>query len=346
MNITENLNTETKPSVWKKKNLIPAAIIAAGLIIAAAIIFVERGSLGFLSGEKAAGKAIDYINQNKDILTGGNSVSLISVTDENGIYKISFKIGESEDSYTSYVTKDGRYLFPGGYDLMATTTNSNSSDSNNNGNSQPTATCETVNKAEKSALEAFVVSKCPYGLQMQRILYEIVKNIPSLAKNIKVRYIGSVENNQITSMHGDEEAQENLRQICIREEQSDKYWNYIGCHIKTGKVDDCLTSANVNKTQLNTCVTDASKGLTYAEADFNLQEQYLVAGSPTLFLNGGEVSEFDFGGRTAEAAKNLLCCGFSQTPGVCTQKLTENSAATGYSEDYAGSGDSASGDCN
>jgi hypothetical protein len=33
-----------------------------------------------------------------------------------------------------------------------------------------------------------------------------------------------VKNGKIASMHGDEEAKENLRQICIREEQKDKYW--------------------------------------------------------------------------------------------------------------------------
>lgn len=190
------------------------------------------------------------------------------------------------------------------------------------------------------------MSQCPYGVQMQRILSEVVKNIPSLATDIKVEYIGAVEEGKITSMHGDAEAQENLRQICIREEQADKYWNYIACHIKKGDVESCLASANVNTTQLNTCLTDAAKGLKYAAADFNSQDEYNVSGSPTLFLNGEKVSEFDFGGRTAEALKTLLCCGFNSTPDLCSQKLTEDSAATGFSETYAGSGSSSgSGGC-
>jgi len=60
-----------------------------------------------------------------------------------------------------------------------------------------------------------------------------------------------------------------------------------------------------------------------------------------LILNGEKVSEFDFGGRTAEAVKNLLCCGFSEKPELCSKKLSETQAATGFSENYS-SGDSSS----
>ncbi len=218
------------------------------------------------------------------------------------------------------------------YDLTATSSNS----SDESSGSQTKATCETLKKTDKAVLEAFVVSKCPYGLQMQRILSEVVKNIPSLAENIKVEYIGAIEGDKITSMHGDEEAQENLRQICMREEQSDKYWGYIACHIGKGDVDSCLTSAGVNTTKLNTCMTDSSKGLKYAAEDFAAQNQYQVSGSPTIFLNGEKVSEFDFGGRTADALKTLICCGAQVQPGVCSQSLATSSAATSFSETYTG----------
>jgi len=43
-------------------------------------------------------------------------------------------------------------------------------------------------------------------------------------------------------MPEDVEAKENLKQICIREEQSDKYWNYAGCYINGGQ-NHCLVKA-------------------------------------------------------------------------------------------------------
>ena len=200
--------------------------------------------------------------------------------------------------------------------------------------------CEDIKKVEKPVLEAFVVSKCPYGLQMQRVLNEIIKNISSLANNIRVEYIGSIENEKITAMHGDEEAQENLRQICLREEQSDKYWKYIDCHIKKGEVENCVAEADIDKAKLDSCLKEDSRGLKYAKEDFDLGKKYNVTSSPTLILNGERASEFDFGGRTAEAVKTLICCGFETQPDFCSQKLNENQAATGFSETYNSSSSS------
>jgi len=314
------------------KILIPVTILVAGLSIAGAIFYINREKA--LSPQEAAKIAMDYINQN---LLEGRTASLISVKEENGIYKFRLKIEDSE--YDSYVTRDGKLLFTAGIDLTLKPETQQESETSQ----QPQKlTCEDLKKSDEPSLEAFVVSKCPFGLQMQRILNEIVKNMPSLANNIKVRYIGSIQDNKVTSMHGDPEAEENLRQICIREEQKDKYWNYIACHIQKGEVDSCLAGANINKVNLNNCLTDATKGLNYAKEDFDSGVKYQVSGSPSLFLNGEGVSEFDFGGRTAEAVKTVVCCGFGQQPEICSQKLSETQAATGFSETYGSTSDSSS----
>ena len=288
-----------------------------------------------LSPEAAAQKAIDYLNNR--LLAGNLKASLVSVQETSGLYRFTLKIGEKE--YTSFVTKDGKILFAEeGIDLdkevaIATPT------------PKPKATCEDIKKQETPILEAFVVSQCPFGLQMQRILNEILKNIPELRNNIKVKYIGSIVNGKIDSMHGDEEAQENLRQICIREEQGDKYWSYIDCYIKEGKTNECLKLAKIDEAKLNECVKNQNLGLKYAQADFDLQQKYKVTGSPTLILNGKQVDEFDFGGRTAEAVKTLICCGFSQKPEFCNKKLTEVQAATYFSPTYSKGSSQGGGSC-
>ena len=107
----------------------------------------------------------------------------------------------------------------------------------------PEQACANMTKSDKPLLEAFVVSQCPFGLQMQRIMAEIVSKSPQAEDYLKVRYIGSISNNTITSMHGDKEAQENLRQICIREEQPDKYWGYVNDYMKEGESTECLRSS-------------------------------------------------------------------------------------------------------
>ena len=164
-------------------------------------------------------------------------------------------------------------------------------------------TCANMTKSDKPLLEAFVVSRCPFGLQMQRIMTNMINQSKDAENYLKVRYIGAVSNNTITSMHGDVEAKENLRQICVREEQSDKYWNYVSCYMKEGKNMDCLKVASIDEGKLNACTNDTSRGLSYARKDFDEANKFKITGSPTLLMDNKIVSESDFAtNTTAEGA--------------------------------------------
>ena len=94
------------------KYLIPGAIAVAGILIAGAFVYLNYFPLGILSSQAAADKAIAFINQN---IEQGATANLVQVTEENNVYKISLKINETP--YESYITKDGRFLFPSGIDL-------------------------------------------------------------------------------------------------------------------------------------------------------------------------------------------------------------------------------------
>lgn len=104
-----------------KKNIIPIAIIVAGLLIAGALVYVNyqkcpgktsiEGQI--LSSQEAAEKVIDFINQN--VLRGKATASLTETIEENGLYKIKFVIEGQE--IESYVTLDGKLLFPEAIDL-------------------------------------------------------------------------------------------------------------------------------------------------------------------------------------------------------------------------------------
>ncbi len=324
------------------KSLIPLIVAIAGVILVVVAVVVlsqvaksKKSQESSKQNQEIAQKSLDYVNKN---LLGGTAAAVLGdISEENGLVKMKITVGGNE--IESYATKDGKLFFPQAFNMEEVVDNSGS-------NGEPgQKSCEELKKAQTPLLEAFVVSKCPYGLQMQRILAEVVKNIPQLASDIKVRYLGSISGNTITSMHGDVEAQENLRQICLREE-TNKYWNYISCYIQKGEADNCLSSVGANKTELQKCITDSTRGLKYAKEDFDLQDKYEASGSPTLILNEEEVSEFWFGGRTADALKTLLCCGFDKDQGVCSQTLSKDQATTGLSETYS-SGDSSnnSGGC-
>ena len=113
---------------------------------------------------------------------------------------------------------------------------------------------------------------------------------------------------------------------------------------KKGESASCLIDSGIDKDKLESCKKEESRGLSYAQEDFDLNAKYQASGSPTLILNEGEVSEFDFGGRTAEAVKSLICCGFENQSQICETILSKEEATTGFSETYS-SGDSGSGSC-
>lgn len=98
------------------KKILPVAIIIAGIVIAGAIYYVNNPNseeseevIGeIISPEDAAEKAINFINQN--LLNEGTTASLIEVSEEMGLYKIKFDIEGQE--IESYLTRDGKLLFP------------------------------------------------------------------------------------------------------------------------------------------------------------------------------------------------------------------------------------------
>lgn len=94
------------------------------LIILLVIITIVSGSVAFLftdwierrgglPKEEIAKRAVEYINEN--LLQEGVTLSLVDVVEESGVYKMTFKIGEEE--FPSYVTLDGKLLFPQVIDL-------------------------------------------------------------------------------------------------------------------------------------------------------------------------------------------------------------------------------------
>jgi len=293
-------------------------------IVLGILLIVSWANLFGVSETEAQTKVQDYL----DSLPIAGSAIAESVAKEHDLFKVDVNI--QGEIIETYVTKDGEIMFTSPIDLTVPPITGATTQE------EVPKTCDDLTKQDEPLIEAFVVSYCPYGTQMQRILAEV-----PLKDNIKVRYIGSMADNQVTSMHGEQEAQENLKQICIREEQSDKFWDYVSCFIKAGDSASCLVEASIDTSKLDNCMT--STGIDYAKEDFALANKYQVSGSPTLILNGERVSEFDFGGRNAEALKTLICCGSSKELSGCSETLETASAATGFSVAY--SGETSSGSC-
>lgn len=331
-----------KKQTFKSKKLfsflVPFLIIA--LLVGVAVVKRGRDKMVELQ-TKTIPEVVKQLAGPGTVVNGVNKLK-----SESGLYsfELDLTISGQNQKFTSYITKDGKIFFVSGTktsELKGTTAQ---------GTEQPAAlTCADVKKADTPKVTAFVVANCPYGLQMQRVMNKAITEQPALASSFEVKYIGAIENGKITSMHGDEEAQENLRQICIREEQKNLYWPYVSCYMKgADKSASCLASTGVNVNTVNACMADAKRGNTYAQKDFDLAGKFSVNSSPTLLVNESQVvSEFDFGGRTADALKQVSCCASNKEAAFCQTALSTEAVAASFSEtDAAAAGGSAAADCN
>lgn len=329
------------------KNTYLAIIAVVGVVVAGALIYVNSNSgssfslndlsFGFgASSNQIAEKAVKYINDNK--LSQSEAALVGNATQESGVIKFKIQIGSNE--FDSYATKDGKFLFPQVVVMEPDKTTAEPAA----GTGETPKTAADIKKVDNPMLEAYIVSRCPFGLQMQRVMAEAIKTVPELGKYMKSMYMGSVasDGKSITAMHGEAEATENLRQICIRDEQASKYWDYVSCQMKaSGTETACEKSTGIDSAKLNACMSDTSRGVAYAKEDFDLTTKYNVTGSPTLILGEANISEFDFGGRTPEALKTIVCAAFNSQPSFCSTTLSTEQAAASFSPTYSSGSETA-----
>ena len=167
-------------------------------------------------------------------------------------------------------------------------------------------------------LEVFVMSYCPYGLQIEKGLlgaYDLLKG----KANFKVRFVSY-------TMHGQKEDDENARQMCIREETK-QFWNYLQCFVDKGQGSEsqCMTTAGIDESKINDCMKN--RAADYLAVDKELNTKYGVQGSPTAILDEKEASV----DRSPEAIKTAICDAFTTSkPSECSIKLDSANPSPGF----------------
>src|SRR3989339_2067295 len=206
----------------------------------------------------------------------------------------------------------------------------------------PSAPASNLPKNSKPKVELFVMSYCPFGLQMEKAAapaWELLKN----KADISVKFVSY-------AMHGLKEIEENTRQYCIQQNQPAKFQAYLTCF--TGKDDykGCLAQTGISEGSLTSCVNstnDKFKTLvkyndqtTWLSGrypvypiDGDLNTKYDVQGSPTLVINGAQVEGVN---RTADGVKKAICAAFNNPPAECGTTLAAAAFGAGFGYDTAG----------
>ncbi len=190
-------------------------------------------------------------------------------------------------------------------------------------------------KSDKPQAELFVMSYCPYGLQMEKAFLPVMELLKGKAE-MDIKFVSY-------AMHEKQEIDENTRQYCIQKEQQDKFIKYLTCFTTKDDYKSCLKEAGVNESKMNACVASADKqfGITAKYNDKeswlsgrfpiypvhqDLNEEYGVAGSPTLVINGVQIDS----NRSPEAVKQAICGAFNNPPAECSETLSTQSAGPGF----------------
>lgn len=315
----------SKITANKWKSAFVALVLLVVLGVVSGMVALGGTAAPALSKEAAASKAIGYINDN--LLNGAATAKLQGVTEANDLYLIKLEI--SGRAFDSYISKDGKLLFPTVVDMSGQAAQPQ--------NGQPQAASFDAPDAEKPKVKMFVMSFCPYGQQAETGLAPVHALLGDKA-TIEPHFVlydnyqgGSaqycIDNGTLCSMHGIGELHEDIRQMCVYKTfGADAFWKYvskINAECNSRNIDSCWEGVakktdGIDPDKLNYCYLNEGLGLARAEKALN--EKYGVQGSPTIFVN-----ELQYNGeRGADAFKQAVCSGFADKPAECSQAVTGN----------------------
>lgn len=317
-------STEKALLLLKEKSLI-----VNGFLIAVAILF---GYMWYSSNnspdtttdigiEKAERKLLSFVEGN--MVEPGTKVNVKGMSIENGLYKANLEIMGQEA--ITFISKDGSTFYPQGYVISEV--------DKQKAEAQQKADVE-VPKTAKPKVEAFVMSYCPYGTQIQKGLLPVVEGLGD-SIDFDFKFVDY-------AMHGEKEIEENVRQYCISENEPQKFKSYLSCFLKAGKSADCLASEAINTSLLTKCANQVDQEFKIDEKIENKEtwkgkyppfdlhsednEKYSVQGSPTLVVNGVTVQP----ARDSASLLTAICDSFETKPDACNEELSSDAPSPGF----------------
>jgi hypothetical protein len=206
---------------------------------------------------------------------------------------------------------------------------------------------QIVCREERSnTLDLFVMAWCPFGTKAVDSMKEVLGNFKTglsfglhFLVNVldeekfnamppmrKSRCVKKPDNMYYCSLHGEEELNEDLRQVCAMKYfgKANKYMDYIWCRNKDLKNPDwkkCATEAKIDAAKIEKCST-GQEGLDLIQADAKLAEDLQFSGSPSFLGNNKE--KLMLRDRSPEGIKTGICNINKELKG-CENKLTSES---------------------
>lgn len=164
-----------------------------------------------------------------------------------------------------------------------------------------------INAEEKpKTVELFVMSHCPFGNKAEEAMMEVIEALPDI--DVEIYFIADYENGKFSSMHGEEEVNENLRQVCIIHHYPEKIWDYLACitknYTKSAEIwKNCAESAGIDVNLIENC-WEGEEGKELLRENIERAKTLGFSASPTFLINGKYIIS---GLRSAEELKQVIC---------------------------------------
>ncbi|MFH2020713.1 MAG: hypothetical protein ABIJ34_04825 [archaeon] len=305
--------------IWQLSTIVLAIMLGISIFTHG---FSSGSAKEVLTKEEAGTKTVAFINQN--LMGGQGVVTNLGVEDIGSLYML--KLNVNGQLLDAFITKDAQLLFPQVINL-----------------SQPVPQAPPPAEIPKTAnpsVQLYTMSYCPYGNQAEEVMKPVIDLLKSKLEVVPHYVIYSNYNgggpdycidaeSKYCSMHGIQELNEDVRELCIYKYQKEKYWDYVmqvNADCNAQNVDTCWEAVarakGIETGQIKTCEQKEATALLQTEADLNAQ--YNVQGSPALIINGVEYS----GGRTPEAYKQSICSSYETAPQECNTALDGAAGST------------------
>jgi glutaredoxin len=292
-------------------------IAVVGVVLLVVSVFTAGfRSWSFSSRDVVTQKTLSFVNQ--ELLQGQAAAKITEVATEQGLYRMKIDLNGKE--LDTYVTKDGAVFFPQGIKVSEFAASSSS---------DVQAAPQNVPKTDKPVVDLYVMSFCPYGNKAEETMYPVYTELKDKV-TWNVHYIVGVSGTTVQSKHGQPEADQNMREVCVKENYGlDAFWKFLSyvnqnCGYNGACWKDAAKAANADSAKIESCV--ATKGLDYMKAEAAASDAAGAQGSPTLIINGVETNSVYSYGQPNTYLK-AICDSFTTAPAECA-KVINSTAAT------------------
>jgi len=181
----------------------------------------------------------------------------------------------------------------------------------------------------KPTVMLFVMSQCPFGVQAEKAAKPLIDAFGDEI-DFQVHYIAT-DNGDGTfgSLHGQNEVNGDLRQVCIQKYFPDKFWDHLLCvepnYTQLDSVwEGCATQNGIDVETIKTCAS-GSEGAQLLKDSIEVTNDFGATGSPTTYVVDLDGMLYRTDVRSTAQVQALLC-GIDPDMTGCDAVFSESTA--------------------